>query len=96
MKPSTQKPYQITQGSSAADTTTVSTLTSPGPTAGVTITVETTGARVTFDGSTPSSTNGHVFPKDQVPAFYPFGQGMVIKWTSTAAAVSTIQATWSN
>lgn len=98
MKPSTQLPKSTARGASAADTSTVSTLTAPAGAAGVILTVETTSARVTFDGTDPAAASApsHVIPKDQLPLFLPIGSGTVIKWVSTAAAVSVVQATWTS
>lgn len=97
MKPGTQKPNSTVTGSSAADTTTVSTLTAPGNAAGMLLTVETTNARMTFDGTDPhGGTGSHVIPKDQLPLFLPIGNGTVVKWVSTASAVSTVNITWTS
>ena len=72
----------------------VKTLTPPGDASAALISVETTAARMTFDGSTPAAANGHVFPAAQVPQTVLIGAGSVIKWISTAAANSIVNVTW--
>lgn len=96
MKPGTQQPKTTVRDTTPADQTTVKTLTAPAYAAGVIITVETTSARVTFDGSDPSAASApsHVIAKDQLPLFLPIGAGTVLKWISTANAASVVQATW--
>lgn len=88
-------PLSQARGSSAADTTTVSTLAAPAGAMACLITVETTDARMTFDGSAPSATNGQVMKQGVALVFVPLAdQVNGIKWTSTAAAVSTVNVTW--
>lgn len=95
MKPSTMLAISTSRDSSP-DTATVRTITPPRNASAVLITVETTSARVTFDNSDPSAANApsHVIPTAQVPVFIPIGAGSVIKWISTAAAASVLQATF--
>jgi hypothetical protein len=69
----------------------VQTATLPRGTSHITISVETTSARVTFSGQTPSAILGHVYPADAPPIFIPLGQGTVIKFVSTAATSSVVQ-----
>lgn len=78
---------------SSPDTSTVKTITVGGMTGAVLITVETTNARVTLDGSDPSAASAPstVFPKDSAPVLVPVGSGTKIKWVSTAAAASVVQ-----
>lgn len=77
---------------SSPDASTVKTLTCLADVNAVFITVETTAARVTFDGSTPSTTNGIVIQKDSSPLFVPVVAGTQIKWISTAGAASVLVA----
>ncbi len=95
MKPSTHKAF-LTSRDSSPDTTTVREIAVPSNTSGVTITAETTAARVTFDGSDPAAASApsHVFPVAQVPAFLPIGPGSRIRWVSTAAAAAILQVTF--
>lgn len=95
MKPSTHQ-ARSTARDSSPDTSTIRSITAPGNASGCTITVETTSARMTFDGSDPSlaSAPSHVFPAAQLPHFLPLGSGTVIRWVSTAAAASIVQVTW--
>lgn len=86
-------PFKTEQATSTG-TGDVKTLTSPQGTTAVLITVSTTPARVTFDGSTPSSGNGNVIPVGTMPLLLTFRSGQPIKFVSTAAAASTVDVTW--
>jgi hypothetical protein len=77
---------------SSPDTTTVKTFDPPQYAVACIITVETTAARVTFDGSTPASDNGQVFPISAVPVYVPLGK--TIKHTSTAGTASVLNVLW--
>lgn len=90
MRPFSLSPLS-TQHDTSPDASTVKTLTPTAGTSGLLITVETTNARVTFDGSTPSATNGHVFPKDQPPWYVPVSSDARVKWISTASADCIVQ-----
>jgi hypothetical protein len=57
------------------------------------ISVETTDARVTFDGSTPSATNGHLFYAGNPVAFVPVGS-QDVQVLSTASADAVVNITW--
>lgn len=102
MGPSTFVPISTVRNSSAdVGTANVKTHTPPsgagiGGVSACLISVETTSARMTFDGSDPgaASAPSHVFPKDQLPQLYLLGPGSVIKWCSTDAAASVVQVTW--
>jgi hypothetical protein len=59
----------------------------------VLISVETTDARITFDGSTPSSTNGHVFPKGNPPVLVLVGGGSSISHLANSAGTSLVNIT---
>lgn len=94
MKPSTHIPISHERLASAADITTVSTATIPKGTSAVWISVETTNARVTFDGTNPGTGGvapSNVIPKDSPPQLFTLGSGTTIKYVSTAAAVSVMQ-----
>lgn len=99
MKPYTTKPNikgagaTAHQRGSSSGTANVATITLKPDTSQITIAVETTSARVTFDGTDPSvaSAPSIVFPKDSLPLLQPVGAGTVIKWCSTAAAASVVQ-----
>jgi hypothetical protein len=56
------------------------------------ISVETTDARLTVDGSTPSATNGNVVQAGQSPAYLPIGA--VLKHASAVAGSSLLNVTW--
>lgn len=76
-------------------TTDVHTLSPPthGPTTGCLISVDTTDDRLTFDGSAPSGTAGHLVKSAQAyPWYVPFG--VAIKFCSTASANSVLNVTW--
>lgn len=80
------------QDTTPADQTTVITLAPPVGAAAVLIAVQTTNARVTFDGSTPAAANGLVWLKDLEPVFLPVAP--TIKWISTANAASVVSVCW--
>lgn len=93
MKPSTHRAIGQARGTSTG-TGDVQTLTPPGNASAMQFCVETTNARMTLDGSTPSATNGNVELAAQSPQFLPVGAGSQIKWISTAAAASIVNVTW--
>lgn len=91
------RPFGMTPGTplrdTAPDNATVKTHTLAKGTAAFFITVETTNARVTFDGSDPSvgSAPSHVIPKDQQPLYFPVAYPAVVKWVSTDVTASVVQ-----
>jgi len=92
VKPSTDRciSHERLSSSGTAD---VKTATLPKGTSHIGLAVETTNARVTFDGSDPSAASAPslVYLAAQVPVFIPLGQGTTVKFCSTAAAVSILQ-----
>lgn len=93
MRPSAHRPISTTQVTSTG-TADVKTATAPTSTGGCYITVETNAARVTLDGSAPSSSNGIVIQKDSAPCYMPLKSGTVIKAASTIAANSIVNVAW--
>lgn len=93
MKYSTHHPIGQVQATSTG-TGNEQTLTPPSDASACMVSVETTSARITFDGSTPAVGNGHVFPTAQVPQTLLIGAGSTIKFISTAAANSVVNVTW--
>lgn len=96
--PVTKAPGDVTpttahQRASSSGTADVKTITLNRNTDAIFITVETTSARVTFDGSDPSAASAPsiVFPKDSIPVLIPVGPDAIVKWVSTAAAASVVQ-----
>lgn len=79
---------------SSSGTADVKTLTPPAGATACVLCVETTSARVTFDGSTPSATNGLVVPSGANPLVLDVRPGAGIKWASTAAAASILNVLW--
>lgn len=75
------------------DSSTVKTLTLAKGTSAFYLTVETTDARVTFDGSDPSAASApsHVIAKAQQPLYFPIAYPAVVKWVSTDATSSVVQ-----
>lgn len=59
---------------------------------GCLITVETTTARVTFNGDTPGAALGHIVQIAQQPLYLPFAGP--IKVAATAAANAIVSVTW--
>jgi hypothetical protein len=66
------------------------TITAPLGAAAALIGVETTDARVTFDGSAPTAGNGVVFKQGAQPVLLPIRKGVQIKFAATAAANSVM------
>lgn len=89
MKPTTDNciVHERQVSTSSAD---IKTFTLPRGTSHVEIQVEDVNARITYDGSAPSATNGFLFIAGQPSAFRPLGQGSVIKAASVGAS-SAIQ-----
>lgn len=81
------------QQQSSPDTTTDVTFTRPKGANACFITVETTAARITFDGSDPGAANGHKWPIDAIPTLVLF-RGPAIRAASTAGTASLISITW--
>lgn len=77
--------YQL----SATSTTSASHALVP-PASAVLIGVETTDARITFDGSTPSSSNGLVFPKGNPPVLVLIGDNNTITALSNTTGSSVV------
>jgi hypothetical protein len=91
VKPST---YQCVgeERLSSTDSSTTVTATVPNGTSAVQITVETTSCRMTLlAAGDPTSTTGRILQKDQMPWFMPIGQGVTLKFASTAGTASVIQ-----
>lgn len=89
--------YDITRSSPHAQATSTGTgdpktLTAPDNATGVFMTVLTTDARVTFDGTTPTSSNGLIVPDGGLPTFFPLGRDII--FTSTAGANSVVDVLW--
>jgi L,D-peptidoglycan transpeptidase YkuD (ErfK/YbiS/YcfS/YnhG family) len=81
-----QAPLVSQTSTGTADVKTFAAL--PKNAGGVIVSVETTAARVTFDGTTPDATHGVAVP---VGVFqFNFGEGTVIKFASTAGAASIV------
>ena len=92
MKPSTDRTISHERLSSTNGSD-VKTATLPKGTSHITLSVETTSARVTFDGTDPSAAlaPSHVYPVDVPPIFIPLGQGTTVKFVSTAGTASVLQ-----
>lgn len=92
MKPSTDRclAHGRKVSTNSAD---VQTQTIPAGTSHITLSVETSDARVTFDGSDPSAVGApsHVYPAGVAPIFLPLGQGSTIKHCCATGANSVLQ-----
>ena len=93
MKFSTYVPISTAQATSTG-TGDVHTLTIPARCSAALITVETTAARVTLDGSAPGAGNGLVFPIALSPVLVPIGPGTTIKFASSAAGNSIVDVAY--
>lgn len=89
MKPSTYIPISTVQVTSTG-TADVHTVTPPANCSALLLTVETTAARMVFDGSTPGAANGLLCPTGLAPVLIPVGPGSTIKFASSAAAASIV------
>lgn len=79
-----------------ADATTVKTKAPAAGAIGLLLSVKSKAAYVTFDGTTPSSTNGMYFPAETMPVFLPIlpSGGQSLKWISSDVAGSTVDILW--
>lgn len=78
-----------------ADNTTVTTDAAPAGARGLLLSAKSKAVYVTFDGTTPSSTNGLYFPAETMPVFIPvIPTGGSIKWISADVAGSTVDILW--
>lgn len=85
----TSSPHAQQTPSSTSDT---KTFTPPALAKACMICVETNGARLTFDGTAPSSSNGLVFPAGVAPIFVPMAS--TIKAVSTVAGNAVVNVLW--
>lgn len=79
-----------------ADNTTVKSQSPPAGARALLISTKAKGIYATFDGTTPSSTNGLYFPAETMPVFLPLipkANGPV-KWISVDIAGSTVDILW--
>lgn len=81
------------QRKDSSATNDIQTMTLSKDTSAILVTVETTAARVTIDGSDPSAASAPsmVIQAGQNPILIPIGQGGTVKHVSTAAAHSILQ-----
>ena len=95
MRPFTLRPF-LTERYVSTGTSDVQTITPPSNASSFLLTVETTSARFTFDGTDPSvvSAPSHVVPKDQAWMYAPIGKGAFPKFCSATAGSSVAQFTW--
>lgn len=64
----------------------------PKGTTAIYLTVETTTCRMTVSATgDPTSSTGLIVQKDQMPWFMPVGQGVTLRFASTAGTASVIQ-----
>ncbi len=85
-------------GVTSANTTDTQTVTQPTASSdifprGFYVTVSTTSCYMTFDASTPTSTNGLTVPAGTAPIFFPFAPA-TITVRSSASANSIVNVTW--
>lgn len=78
--------------STSANTGDVQTITRPEAATACYVTASTTAARLTFDGSTPSATEGLVVPTGQLFDFS--FDNAAIKHASTAGTASVLDVAW--
>jgi hypothetical protein len=78
----------------AADTADVQTFTLPLNAHAFEIACTGQDVFVTFDGTTPSASNGLKLVKDQLPQFHGFASKPTIKVAPTAAVAATVNVLW--
>lgn len=89
-RPSSVSPHAQVTSSGTAD---VQSLAAPASASALLATVETTACYMTFDGTTPSATNG-IFLPTGVVHFLPVAAGLTVKIASSAAAASKVNGAW--
>lgn len=72
----------------------VKTIAAPAGAVAAFISVETNSCWLTVDGTTPTTTNGLVLPKDTVPFFLPVGHPRSIKFAASVAGNSELNVMW--
>lgn len=95
MKPFTLTPF-LTERYASTGTADIVTVTPPSKASAFWLTIETTNARFTMDGTDPSAASApsHVVPKDQPPLYGPMGKGAFPKFVSAVAGTSVAMFTW--
>lgn len=83
----------VTTQKTSTGTGDVQTWTPPDTITHVLLSVETTDARVTCDGSTPGATNGHIVPRSALPLYLPVGRNSLIKHVSTGGTSAILNIT---
>ena len=58
------------------------------------VTVATTSARMTVDGSAPSTTNGLIIPLAAQPLLIPIGHPRTARFASAVAGTSVVDVLW--
>ena len=89
-RPTPTTPHAQVTSTGTAD---VQSLVSPAGAQAVLLTVETTLAYLTTDGSTPSAVNGLALPSGVVHQLQ-IAAGLTLKVASSAAAASKVNALW--
>ena len=82
--------FALAAKTTTCNSTTSQTIALPSASTGFLVSVATTDALCTFDGSAPTSTNGVTFPKGLAPAFVPVGSGQTLTFLATAAGNSIV------
>ena len=73
-------------------TSTVSTVSAPGSAKGFLLSCDGSNLRFTLDGSSPSSSAGHLIAASAAPVLVPVGK--TIKFCSVNTTVTTSNVTW--
>lgn len=92
MHPSTYKRFQHEKLTSTG-TSDVKTATIPGWTSAIHVTVETNPARITLDGTDPTTGVGNVYPASAGPILLLAGPGAILQAVATTGS-STVQLTY--
>lgn len=90
--------YSVTSAAAhfqkSPDATTAQVFTVATGARGLFVTCTTNDAYITFDGSTPSSTNGLALVKSTAPVFFPVNPKYSVKVLSTVAGGSVVNVMW--
>lgn len=86
-----QKAAAFSQQTSTT-TADIKTFTPPAGARACLVTVETTAARISFHGTDPSATVGHLLQTAQNPVYLPLA--VAFRAASSAAAASVVSVTW--
>ena len=93
MKQSTYTPIASSLAQTTSTSTTVASVALHAQASAFLASTDTNDGRITFDGTTPTSTVGHLLPKGQPPQLFLVGNGATIKCLSNAVGNCVLTVT---